>query len=276
MGAEPTASAAPHIHPTAAVDRTAELGRGVRVGPFAVVGPGAVLGEGTALEAHVVIARNVVLGRDNQLGVGVALGSRPQHRQFADEPSTVRVGDRNIFGEYATVERGYGEGTHTEIGSDSYVMSYVHVAHNCRIGDAVTITSGAGLGGYVSVDDGAYVGGNGGLHQFVRIGRLAMVGAVSMVRQDVPPYVLAAGVPARAHALNVVGLRRAGLAQPHRRALRRAFALLYLRGLPVSAAAQAIAAELGGDPYVMHLLEFLRSGSHKRGIVRWTRENPSD
>lgn len=275
MDAERTPSAPPRIHPTAVVDRTADLGPGVTIGPLAVVGPDVSIGEGTTLEAHAVIERGVVVGRHNVLGVGVVLGCRPQHRKFGEEQSTLIVGDRNVFGEYATVSRGYGDGTQTEIGNDGYVMSYVRIDHNCRIGHAVTITSGAGLGGHVTVDDGAYVGGNGGVHQFVRVGRLAMVGAVSMVRQDVPPYVLAAGVPARAHSLNVVGLRRAGLPQVHRRALRRAFTLLYLRGLTVSAAAAAIAAELGDDPYVAYLIEFLRSGSHQRGIVRWTRDSHS-
>jgi len=276
MDAERTPSAPPHIHPTAVVDRTAELGGGVTIGPMAVVGSGAVIGAGTVLEAHAVIEPGVIVGRENVLGVGVDLGCRPQHRKFNDEPSTLTVGDRNIFGEYATVSRGFGGGTATEIGNDAYIMSYVRIDHNCRIGDAVTITSGAGLGGHVSVDDGAYVGGNGGVHQFVRIGRMAMIGAVSMVRQDVPPYVLAAGMPARAHSLNVVGLRRAGVAQVHRRALRHAFTLLYMRGLTVSAAVETIAAETGEDPYVAYLLDFLRSGAHRRGFVRWTRESLSD
>ena len=276
MDAERTPSGPPRIHPTAVVHRTAEIGHGVVIGPMAVVGAGAVIGAGTVLDAHAVIEPGVTVGRDNVLGVGVVLGCRPQHRKFNDEPSTLVVGERNIFGEYATVSRGFGAGTTTEIGNDGYIMSYVRVDHNCRIGDAVTITSGAGLGGHVSVDDGAYVGGNGGVHQFVRIGRMAMIGAVSMVRQDVPPYVLASGMPARAHSLNVVGLRRAGIAQASRRALRHAFSLLYMRGLTVSAAVDAIAAEAGEDPYVTHLLAFLKGGAHHRGIVRWTRESLSD
>ena len=276
MAAERTTPEPPRIHPTAVVDRTADLGPGVTVGPLAVISAGVSIGEGTTLGAHAVIEPGVVVGRQNVLGVGVVLGCRPQHRQFSDERSTLVVGDRNVFGEYASVSRGFGDGTRTEIGNDGYIMSYVRIDHNCRIGNDVTITGGAGLAGHVSVDDGAYVGGMGGLHQFVRVGRLAMVGGVSMVRQDVPPYVLAVGVPARAHALNVVGLRRAGLRQVHRRALRRAFALLYLRGLTVSAAVEAIAAELADDPYVAHLLEFLRSGAHNRGFVRWTRANHLD
>lgn len=276
MDPERTSSAPPRIHPTAVVDRSAQLGPGVTVGPYAVIGPGVVIGSGTVLHAHVVIEDAVVVGRDNILGVGVALGCRPQHRQFRDERSGLVIGDRNTFGEYATVSRGFGDGTATEIGSDGYFMSYVRIDHNCRVGHGVTLTSGAGLAGYVRVDDGAYVGGNGGVHQFVRVGRLAMVGAVSLVRQDVPPYVLAAGMPARAHSLNVVGLRRAAIPPIHRRAIRRAFTLLYLSRLTVPVAVDAIASELGEDPYVAHLVAFMRSGEHHRGFVRWTRENVSD
>lgn len=263
------------IHPSAIVDPSAELGAEVDVGPFAVIGPRTRIGDGTRVGAHVVIEEDVTVGADNVLGVGVALGCRPQHRGYGGERSFVRIGDRNIFGEYATVSRGYGEGTATELGSDCYIMSYVRVDHNCRIGSHVTITSGAGLGGHVSIDDQAYIGGNSGLHQFVRIGALGMVGAVSMVRQDVPPYVLVAGVPARAHALNVVGLGRAGIPAQSRRALRRAFALLYRSGLGVSAALEHLTGELGEDPHVAQIVAFIRGGDHDRGIVRWVGEKSS-
>ena len=266
----------PEVHSTAVIDRSAELERGVVVGPFAVIGPRVRLGEGTRLGSHAVIESDVTVGRENVIGAGVVIGCRPQHRAYAGERSYVRIGDRNIFGEYATVSRGHGEDTITEIGSDSYIMSYVRVDHNCRIGNQVTITSGAGLGGYVAVDDQAYVGGNGGIHQFVRIGRLGMVGAVSMVRQDVPPFMLVAGTPARAHALNVVGLGRADVPPQHRRALKRAFVLLYRSGLAVSTALLRLEEELGSDPYVAQVIAFIRSGSHERGIVRWVGEKSSD
>lgn len=263
------------IHPTAVVDPAAELGAEVEIGPYAVIGPRTRIGDGTRVGAHVVIEAGVSLGEGNRLAPGVVLGCRPQHRGYADEHSYVRIGDRNIFGEYATVSRGYGEGTATAIGSDCYIMSYVRVDHNCRLGSQVTITSGAGLGGYVAIDDQAYIGGNSGIHQFVRIGRLGMVGAVSMVRQDVPPFVLVAGVPARAHALNVVGLDRAGMPAGDRRALKRVFALLYRSGLTTSAALERLEAELGGDPYAAEVIAFIRGGDHDRGIVRWVGEKSS-
>lgn len=268
--------ASSRIHPTAQIDPSAELESGVAVGPFTVIGPRVRIGEGTVLGAHVVVEPDVALGRGNLIAPGVVIGCRPQHRGYRGERSYVRVGDRNIFGEYATVSRGYGEETATEIGDESYIMSYVRVDHNCRIGSRVTLTSGVGLGGFVSVDDQAYVGGNSGIHQFVRIGRLGMVGAVSMVRQDVPPYMLVAGTPARAHALNVVGLGRAGVAPAHRRALKQAFTLLFRSGLTVSRAMERLEADLGADPFVAEVIAFVRSGSHERGIVRWAGETSSD
>jgi len=264
------------VHPTAVIDPSAELEGDVVVGPYAVIGPRVRIGSGTRLGAHAVIESDVTIGCDNQLGIGVAVGCRPQHRGYAGERSSVRIGDRNIFGDYATVSRGYGEGTATEIGDEAYIMSYVRVDHNCRIGNRVTITSGAGLGGYVTVEDLAYVGGNVGIHQFVRIGRLGMVGAVSMVRQDVPPYVLVAGLPARAHSLNVVGIQRAGVPAAHRRALRRAFTVLYRSRLTTSAALARLEEELGGDPYVAHIIAFMRSGGRQRGFVRWAGETSSE
>lgn len=264
------------IHPTALIDPTARLARGVVVGPYAVVGAGAQIGEGSELGAHAVIESGVLIGRENVLGAGVVLGCRPQHRSYKGERSLVRIGDRNIFGEYATVSRGHGDGTGTEIGNDNYIMSYVRVDHNCRIGNFVTLTSGAGLGGYVAIDDLAYVGGNSGIHQFVRIGRLGMVGAVSLVRQDIPPYVLVAGVPARAHSLNVVGLRRADIPPKHRTALKRAFTVLFRSGLAVPTALHRLDEDLSDDPYVSQIIAFIRSGSHERGIVRWAGEKSSD
>lgn len=263
------------VHSTAVVHPAARLGSGAEVGPFAVIEADVVIGDGTVIGPHVVIDRDVIIGRENRLATGVVIGAVPQHRQYSGERSFVRLGDRNVLGEYATVSRGFGEGTATEIGDDNYVMSYVRIDHNCRIGNGVVLTSGAGLGGFVAISDQAYVGGNSGVHQFVRIGRLGMVGAVSMVRQDVPPFILAAGVPARAHALNTVGLTRADVPAPHRRALKRAFMLLYRSGLSLSTGVQRIENELGDDPYVRELIEFIATGSHERGMVRWAGETSS-
>ncbi len=255
------------VHPTAVVHPKAHLGRGVVVGPYAVVEEGAVVGDGTVVGAHCVIRGGVTLGQDNRLSVGVVLGEDPQHRRYAGEASFVRIGDRNILREYVTVNRAYGEGQVTEIGNDNYLMSYVHIGHNCVIRNQVTLTSGTKLAGHALVDDQANLGGHVGVHQFVRIGRLVMVGGGSVVRQDVPPFVLAFGLPARAYGLNTVGLTRAGVAPVHRTMIKRAFMLLYRSGLALSTALGRVEAELGDDPYVREMVDFIRAGS-ERGIVR--------
>jgi len=179
----------------------------------------------------------------------------------------VRVGPFAMIDANVTI----GEGTTTEIGDRNFIMTGVHVGHNVLIGDDVVLTCGALLAGFVRIDDQANLSGNVGVHQFVRIGRLAMVGGVSMVRQDVPPFVLISGNPARANALNTVGLVRAGVDAPHRRALKRAFVLLYRSGLSVPTALTRIEGELGRDPYVQSMVAFIRD-SQKRGIVRWAKE----
>jgi len=259
------------VHPSAIVHRTAQLGRGVRVGPFAMIDANVAIGDGTMVGPHVVIHRDVTIGRDNLLDVGVIIGCAPLHKGYRGERTTVRIGDGNLLREQVTIERAYGEGTTTVIGDRNFMMTGVHVGHNVVIGNEVVLTCGALLAGFVHIDDQANLSGNVGVHQFVRIGRLVMVGGVSMVRQDVPPFVLISGNPAGAHALNTVGLVRAGVEASHRSALKRAFVLLYRSGLSVPTALARLEAELGADPYVQSMITFIR-GSQKRGIVRWAKE----
>ncbi|MDQ7819741.1 MAG: acyl-ACP--UDP-N-acetylglucosamine O-acyltransferase [Armatimonadota bacterium] len=261
----------PGIHPTAVVHPGARLGRDVAVGPYAVVEDGAVVGDRTVVGAHCVIRRGVTLGEDNRLSVGVVLGEDPQHRRYAGEVSFVRIGNRNILREYVTVNRAYGEGQATEIGDDNYLMSYVHIGHNCVIRNHVILTSGTKLAGHALVDDQANLGGQVGVHQFVRIGRLVMIGGGSVVRQDVPPFILAFGLPARAYGPNTVGLSRAGVPPVHRTMIKRAFMLLYRSGLALPTALGRVEAELGDDPYVREMVEFIRASSD-RGIVRGARD----
>lgn len=259
------------VHPSAIVNRTAHLGRGVRVGPFALIDADVSIGDGTTIGPQVVIHRDVTIGRDNVLDVGVIIGCAPLHKGFRGERTSVRIGNGNVLREQVTIERGYGEGTTTVIGDRNFFMTGVHVGHNVIIGNEVVLTCGTLLAGFVRVEDQANLSGNVGVHQFVRIGRLAMVGGLSMVRQDVPPFVLISGYPARANALNTVGLVRAGVDASHRRALKRAFVLLYRSGLSVPTALARMESEVGRDPYVQSMLAFIRD-SQKRGIVRWAKE----
>lgn len=263
------------VHPTALVDSRASLGAGVVVGPYSIVEAGAVVGAGTVIGPHCVIKSLVTMGEGNQLSVGVVLGEEPQHKAFVGERSFVRIGDRNIFREYVTVNRAYGEDEATEVGDDNYLMSYVHIGHNCQITSQTIITSGTKLAGHCLVLERANLGGQVGVHQFVRFGRLVMVGGGSVVRQDVPPYVLAFGVPARAYGLNSVGLTRAGVPVEHRTVLKKAFALLYRSGLSVSTALSRLQSEYGRDPYVADMVEFIRA-SEKRGIIRWVHEHDAE
>lgn len=271
----PPTSPALTVHPSAVVHPEAKLGRGVVVGPQVVIEAGAEVGDRTVIDAHCVIKSGVTIGQDNRLSVGVVLGEEPQHRRFAGERSFVRIGNRNILREYVTVNRAYGEGEVTEVGDDNYLMSYVHIGHNCRIASNVIITSGAELAGHVLVADQANISGNVGVHQFVRIGRLVMVGGGAVVLQDVPPFVMAFGAPARAYGLNTVGLTRAGVPPVHRTLLKRAFMLLYRSRLAVSTALSRMEAELGDDPYVREMREFIRS-SKDRGIIRWSKEGDEE
>jgi len=263
------------MHPTAVISEHARLGVGVQVGPYAVIEDDVVIGDRTVIGPHAVIHRDVELGCDNHLGAGVVVGGDPQHRQYGGERTYVRMGDRNLLGEYASVSRAFGAGETTVIGNDNFIMSFVRVAHNCRIGNNAILVSGLGLAGHVQIDDQAYIGGQAGLHQFVRVGRLAMVGGLSLVRQDIPPFVLAAGSPARAYSLNTVGLARAGVSPLQRTILKRAFAILYRSGLSVSQALARLETEYGSDPGVGELIEFIRRGVHKRGIVRWNQDKSS-
>lgn len=258
---------APEIHPTAVVHPRARLGRGVRVGPYAVLEEDVSIGDGTEIAAHAVIERYVQIGRDNRIGVGAVIGGFPQHKQFAGERSFVRLGDRNVVREYVTINRAYGEDAITEIGNDNYLMSYVHIGHNCRIGDQVVLVSGAELAGYVTVEDQVNLSGHSGVHQFVRIGRLAMAGGGAIIRQAVPPFLLVAGNPARAYGLNVVGLTRAGIAAEHISALKQAFRLLYRSRLGVRPALEQMERDLSADSHVRELIEFIRNDPHGRGIV---------
>ncbi len=278
MGSEVSATTVggARIHPSAILGEGARVGANVEIGPYTVIGEGVSIGEGTLIGAHVVIDRDVVIGRENRIAAGVIIGGPPQHKQYGGERTLVRIGDRNVLGEYASISRAYGEGEATIVGDDNFIMSHVRVDHNCRIGNNVVLVSGVGLAGYIVVDDHAYIGGQSGLHQFVRVGRLAMVAGMALVRQDVPPFVLAAGYPARARALNTVGLIRAGISPNDRAVLKRAFAILYRSELSIGQALPRLEAECGTNALVQDLIAFMKTGNQKRGMVRWSRDRSSD
>ena len=244
---------------------------GVCVHSSAVIGSDVELGVGTEVGPFCRFEARVRTGERCSFGTGAVVGSAPMDRSYRGEDTEVVIGSANRFCEYVTINRATGEGGATVVGDGNFVMAYVHIGHNCRIGTGCTITNGVQLGGHVSVGDGANLGGLTGVHQHSRIGRLAMVGACSYVNKDIPAFVVAAGNPCRVRGLNVTGLIRAGVGQEAIRILRRAFRLVYRADLNLSQALDRIEAELlpgaGPGKGLEHLLGFVESiRSSKRGV----------
>jgi UDP-N-acetylglucosamine acyltransferase len=258
------------VHPTAVVHPGARLAPGVVVGPYAVIGGDVVVGPGTRIGPHVVIEDGVRIGADNEISSGATLGTTPQDRHFQGERSYLVIGDRNRIREYVNISRATGEDAATVVGNDCLIMCSAHVGHNCRLGDRVIVVNGVQMAGHVQVGDGAYIGGMSGIHQFVHVGRLAMIGGFSLLRQDCPPFMLAEGRPARCRSLNRVGLQRHGISAADRAVLRRAFRILYQSALGMGEAVERLQAELGDHPLVEELVAFLRAARQRpRGVVRW-------
>ncbi|MEB3330667.1 MAG: acyl-ACP--UDP-N-acetylglucosamine O-acyltransferase [Candidatus Sericytochromatia bacterium] len=251
------------LHPTAVVDARAVLAPGVRVGPYAVIGPDCFVGEGTVVGPHVVIEAHTTVGRDCRLHAGAVVGGAPQDLKHTGGVSYCVLGDRNTVREHVTINRATGEGDCTRLGDDNLLMAGVHVAHDCVLGNGCVLANGVTMAGHVVIEDHAVIGGMTGLHQFLRVGRLAMVGAMSRVTQDVAPFMLCEGAPPRVHGVNVVGLRRQGVPPATRRLLQRAHRLLFRSSLPVSGALAELA-RLGEGPELEHLVRFLQSST--RGI----------
>ena len=260
------------VHPTAIVSPDARLGRDVAVGPFAVIEEGVVIGDGCEIRAHAVVKRFTSLGAGNRVHEGAVLGGEPQDLSFRDLETGLRIGDRNVIREGVTIHRSTKEGGATVVGSDCFLMAYVHVAHDNRIGDRVILANNVMLAGHVEVAERAFLGGGAGVHQFCRVGRLAMVGGNAKVVQDCLPFVITDGHPARARGLNVVGLRRAGVTASQLRVLEEAYRLLLRSGLALEEALAGMAAL--GDPLVDEWTAFVRGS--KRGFAHAHRRGAKD
>ena len=250
---------------SAIVSPKARIGENVFIGPFSIIEDDVEIGAGTRLDSHVVIKNFTTLGRDNHLHMGVLLGSDPEDKHFTGERSYLKIGDRNIFREYSTASRGTPPESTTVIGDDTYIMIGTHVAHNCRLGSGVVVCNYCSLAGYVEVGDGAFLSGGVVVHQFSKIGRLAMIGGNTRVNLDVPPFVLASEFNVAAHGLNLVGLRRAGIGKESIRELKEAYRMLYRAGLPQEKALEQIEKELSTEE-TRQLVAFIRAS--KRGICR--------
>lgn len=254
------------IHPTAVVDPAAELGDGVEIGPYCVVGAGVRLGAGCRLQSHVVLAGPSVIGVENIFYPFACVGQRSQDLKYAGEPTGLEIGDRNTFREFVTVHRATAPGGVTRVGSGGNFLSYSHIAHDCTVGDEVIFSNNGTLAGHVEVGDRAVVGGLTAIHQFCRVGRLAITGGCSKIVQDVPPFMMADGNPARVRGINQIGLERAGLPKETVRALREAFRVLYRSDLNTAQALERLRAEADDVPEVNQIVEFVASS--QRGIIR--------
>lgn len=255
------------IHPTAVIHPTAELGAGVEIGPYCVIGADVRIGDRTKLESHVVVERFTTLGVNCRVETGAVLGGLPQDYKFHGERSFLDIGDNNIIREYCTIHRASGEEESTTIGSNNMLMAYCHVGHNCKLGSGITMANMVGISGHTLVEDRVVFGGMVGVHQNIRIGKLAMIGGMSKVVQDIPPFMMADGRPTKVYDLNVIGLRRSGVAPRVRAGLRQSHKLLYRSGLNVSQAIDAIETQVEPSEQREYLLDFvknIRCGNHGR------------
>ena len=259
------------VHPTALVARGAELADSVSVGPYAIIGEKVTIGAGTSIGAHCVIDGRTTIGRDNRFYPFSAIGLAPQDKKYAGEDTRLEIGDGNTIREYCTFNTGTVQDAGvTRIGSDNWIMAYVHVAHDCQLGSHLILANNAALAGHVHLDDWVFIGGLTGVHQFVKIGAHAMAGFSSAVTQDVPPFMTVDGNPLAVRGFNIEGLRRRGFTPARIAGVKQIHRLLYRSGLTLEAARTAIAAlpetqpETAADAALV--LEFLTRST--RGIAR--------
>lgn len=255
---------AARIHPTAVVHPSAQVGAECKIGPYCVVGPDVVLGRGCHLHAHVVVDGHTTLGEENEVFPFACLGLKTQDLKWAGGITRTRLGDRNTIREHVTIHSATNDGDVTVIGSDNHILAYSHVAHDAHLGDGIVMSNVATLAGHVMVGDRAVIGGLAAIHQFCRIGQLAIIGGCSKVVQDVPPFMMADGNPARTRTINKVGLERNGVSEEAQTALKKAYRLLFRERLTIPNALARMEEELPACPEVQHLAEFIRQS--ERGI----------
>ena len=253
------------------VDAAAQIDASVTIGPYAVIGPHVVLGAGTTVGAHCVIEGHTTIGCDNRIFQFASLGAAPQDKKYAGEPTRLVIGDRNTIREFCTFNTGtVQDQSVTRIGDDNWVMAYVHIAHDCVVGNQTILANNATLAGHVQVDDYAIIGGLTGIHQFTKVGAHVMAGFASHISQDVPPFMMVDGNPLAVRGLNLEGLRRRGFSPERLAAIKQMHRLLYRQGLTLEAAHSAIAALPAAHPEaaadIAQLLAFLDTSA--RGIAR--------
>ena len=253
------------IHPTAVIAADAVIGEGVRIGAFALIGEQVTIGDHCVIESRATLERNVRLANHVVIGSGTIVGGDPQDLKFKGEDTWVEIGEGTRVREYATINRGTAHSWKTTVGKGCFIMSYVHLAHDCHVGDGVIISNGTQLAGHVTIEDRAILSGLVAVHQFAKIGKHAFVGGCSRVAKDVPPFIKAVGNPVKLYGLNTVGLQRSGFSDEAVRELKRAYRLFFRSELNVSQAMTRARTELQPLPEIEHFLAFLEDS--ERGTV---------
>jgi len=256
------------IHPTAIIDSKAEIGRSVEIGPYCVIEKGVSIGEETKIGPHVVIREGTQIGKQCQISQFASIGEAPQSVAYKGEKTSLWIGDRNIIREFITLHRGTVKGGgKTVIGNENFLMAYSHVAHDCQIGDQVVMANGATLAGHIVIEDRAIIGGLVAIHQFCRVGTYALIGGLSGILLDIPPYTKAQGDRAKLFGLNTVGLKRANFSEETMRALKKAYRIIFRSGLMLEKAIETVRGdEISKTQEVQHFLQFIQRS--KRGISR--------
>ena len=255
------------IHKTAVVSPKAEIDNNVSIGPYCIIGDGAVINKGTKLMSNVVIDGNTEIGEDCTVYPFATIGLPPQDLKYKNEKTGVKIGKKNIIREYASIHRASvgGDGL-TEIGDSNFLLAYVHIAHDCKIGNSAVLINAATLAGHVVVEDFAVIGGVVAIHQFTRIGAYAMVGGFSGVGQDIPPYTMASGARAKLYGLNLIGLKRHGFSDDTVNDLKKAYKILFREKRTLKDALKKIKSDLPESKEIKHLVKFIEE--NKRGICR--------
>jgi len=260
------------IHPSAVIASEAELSDDVVIGPYVVIEGRVRIGPGCVIRPHAHLVGPLVMGRDNTVFTGVVLGEQPQHLKYNGEPTSLEIGDGNIFREYVTVHRGTVQAMATRIGSNNFFMANSHVAHDCQIGNRCILANGALLAGHCTLEDSVFLSGNSAVHQFMRVGRLAFLGGNSTTTKDMPPFMIQQGFNV-VSGVNVVGMRRSGMTGVQIDAVRRAFHIIFREGSLLSHSLSQVEQELGNSDVAAELVTFIRQSTRGINLMREHRRN---
>lgn len=254
-----------NIHPTAVVEEGAQLGKNVTLEPYVIIKKNVVLGDNVTVKSHAYIDGHTTIGEGTVIYPSASIGTKTQAKKYQGETTYVKIGKHCEIREFVTINSSCGEGSTVEVGDHCLIMAYCHIAHHCKVGNHVIMANGAMLAGHVEIEDYANIGGMTPIHQFVRVGTHAMVGGLSRITNDIPPYTLGAGIPYRVAGLNLIGLKRHDFKLELRKALTKAFKLTYRSGIQLTEALERVESEVEKSPVINHWIDFCKKS--KRGLI---------